>query len=784
MIRRENELFILETKDTTYCFRVMASGHMEHLYYGRKLKLNGGYEPIIEKIKFMGGNQITYSKDYSNLGLENHCLEMSTLGKGDIREPFIIITHEDGSTTSDFLFHSARIIDQKEPLKTLPSSYQEDKTKKAVSLEIDLYDKNYHITLTLIYSTFYESNVITRSTKVRNTSEHTIYLDRIMSGQLDLYPDEYIVSTFHGAWAREMNRYDTPCQPGIIINDSKTGTSSNRSNPFIMLHKKDSNEDYGDCYGFNLVYSGNHYEAVEVNSMGKIRVLNGIQPLDFRFQLKKDEIFEAPEAVMTYSHSGYTGMSHNMHHFIKNHIVRSVWKDKERPVLLNSWEANYFKFNEANLLKQAKAAKEAGIELFVLDDGWFGNRDDDTSSLGDWEENSKKLPNGLQGLAEKINKLGLDFGIWVEPEMVNEDSNCYRLHPNWAVKVQGKEHSIGRNQMILDLTKAEVRAYLIKQMSRIFSGANITYVKWDMNRIFTDRYSQTLEANRQKEFDHRYLMGLYDVLDTLTKRFPHILFESCASGGNRFDLGMLCYMPQTWASDNTDAISRVQIQTGYSYGYPMSVIGAHVSSCPNHQTLRNTSIDTRFEVAAFGILGYEFNLTELSTEELDSVKEQIEFYKWHRSTLQFGDFYRIKNDDKGIYQWITVDHNKSKAIGLYLQKEVTPNFTYGKFQTKGLDGEKCYHFTNRQRTFNIKEFGDLINMISPIHIKKDSFTHNIIAKFKKMSGEVEDCTAYGDLFNHAGVKLKQAFGGMGYDEDIRLFQDYASRIYIWEEIMQ
>ncbi len=803
MIRRINELFIIETMDTTYSFRVMPSGHLEHLYYGKKINLGEGYEPLMQKVRFIGGNQLIYSKEYPQVGLEDLCLEMSSYGRGDIREPFIEITQKNGASTCDFLFKGARLLEKKEALLTLPSSYMETQPTQAtidiesnkelqgkeiksenniLSLEVELFDKNYNITLLLIYSVFYESNVITRSAKVINHSGHEIHLDRMMSNQLDFDTDDYIITTFHGAWAREMNRYDVEALPGIYVNESKAGISSNRSNPFFMVSAKDANEDYGDCYGFNLIYSGSHYAAMEVSSMGKLRVIQGIQPFGFSFLLGQGETFEAPEAVLTYSPKGHTGMSHNMHHFIRNHIVRGTWKKKERPVLLNSWEANYFKFDEGKLIKQAKAAKEAGIELFVLDDGWFGKRDDDTSSLGDWTENKKKLSGGLRGLADKINSLGLAFGIWVEPEMVSEDSDCYRAHPDWAVAIPGVDKALGRNQYILDFTREEVRNYIIEEMSRVFSSANISYVKWDMNRIHSDLYSPSLNRNRQKEFGHRFVMGLYQVLEVLTSRFPKILFESCASGGNRFDLGMLCYMPQVWASDNTDAICRATIQSGYSYGYPVSVIGAHVSGCPNHQTLRTTSIDTRFEVAAFGLLGYECNIGELNAEDKKKLKEQIAFYKQYRRTLQFGDYYRIKTNDKGIYQWMTVDKTKKRALGLYLQKEIIPNRTYGKFKAKGLDNKMKYQFTNRQQSFNIKEFGDLINTISPIHIKQDSLAHNIVARLKKLPGEVEDYIAYGDVFNHAGVKLKPSFGGTGYDDEVRLFKDFASRMYLWEEI--
>lgn len=794
MIIRIKDLFVLETKNTTYCFRIMPSGHLEHLYYGRRIKTDGGYGPLIEKHRFLDGNALAYSKEYPSLGLENLCLEMSSHGKGDIREAFIELIHADGSSTSDFLFKEARLLTRKEALKTLPSAYLEASEavgatetdgagENYVSLAIELYDKNYDIVLTLIYSVFEECDVITRSAVVVNASEATVGINRIMSGQLDFDTAAYHISTFHGNWAREMQRHEVKATPGTWVSDSKAGISSNRCNPFFMISGEQSGEHYGDCYGINLIYSGNHYEAAEVNSMGKLRVINGINPSGFYWRLEPGQVFETPEAVYTYSNEGAGGMSRNMHRFIRKHIVRGVWRDKLRPILINSWEANYFKFNERRLLKQAKAAKEAGIELFVLDDGWFGKRNDDTTSLGDWTENRDKLKNGLKGLSEEINALGLEFGLWVEPEMVNEDSELYRLHPDWAVKIPGKEHSIGRNQMILDLTREEVCSYIIREMTRVFSSANISYVKWDMNRIFSDSYSITLLPEQQMEFNHRYTLGLYGILGTLTERFPKILFESCASGGNRFDLGMLCYMPQIWASDNTDAISRAAIQSGYSYGYPLSTIGAHVSACPNHQTLRNTSIETRFEVAAFGLLGYELNLSELNSEEKQAVVSQIAFYKEHREVFQFGEFYRIKTDEEGSYQWISVASDRKKALGLYLQKEVLPNFTYGRFQTKGLDEDRIYHMTNRQRTFNIKEFGDLINMISPIHIKKDSLTHNLIALVKKMPGETEDCTAYGDLFNNFGVKLKQGFAGTGYDEEVRLFQDYASRIYLWEEVI-
>ena len=530
----------------------------------------------------------------------------------------------------------------------------------------------------------------------------------------------------------------------------------------------------------NLVYSGNHYEAVEVSAFAKTRVVAGINPTSFQFHLEPNDFFEAPEAVMTYSEEGFNGMSENMHAFVRNCIVRGAWKNKPRPVLLNSWEAAYFDINERKLLNLAKAGKEVGIELFVMDDGWFGTRDNDTQALGDWTANLKKLPQGVKGLAEKVNQLGLDFGIWVEPEMVNVNSDLYRAHPDWAISIPGKPHSESRNQRILDFCNPEVVDYMIESMSNVFSSGNIAYVKWDMNRIFSDYYSPYLDASRQKEVAHRYLLGLYRMMDTLTKRFSEILFEGCASGGNRFDLGILSYFPQIWASDDSDAIYRSTGQTGYSYGYPMSTVTAHVSDCPNHQTLRKTPLTTRFHVAAFGVLGYECHLGEMSKEDIKEIKGQVELYKQWREVLQFGTFYRGRTQGN-IVEWTCVSPDKKKAVGMVLQKLVNPNTSYETYTPCGLDPEKNYRFTNRQLHFDLKDFGSLVNQVSPIHIKQNSLLHNVANSLVKMHGEIEDCVAKGDLLMK-GIKLKQGFGATGYAEDIRFFSDFGSRMYFMEEV--
>lgn len=794
MIRKFEQGYVLETAGTTYCFRVLPTGHLEHLYYGRRITLTDDeyMKALAEKHTFLPGNTNAYDRENTAFSLEDIRLEMSSYGKGDIREPFIEVTHADGSYTSDFLFQSAQITKGKEPFDTLPGSYDEDGA--AEHLCITLKDKQYALTLELHYYVFADCDVITRSARLVNDSGEEIRLTRLLSAQVDFDTPEYVLTTFTGAWAREMKRTDMRLLSGRHVNASYTGTSSNRANPFIMLSKPDTSEDLGDCYGFNLIYSGNHYEVAEVSGYGKTRVAMGINPQSFCFRLGAGESFEAPEAVMSYSHEGYNGMSRQMHRFVREHIVRGTWKHRTRPVLLNSWEASYFDINERKLLQLAKAGKEVGIELFVMDDGWFGTRDDDTQSLGDWEVNRKKLPEGLEGLAGKVKDLGLDFGIWVEPEMVNVKSKLYGAHPDWTLAIPDKPHSEGRNQRILDLTRKEVQDYIIEEMSRVFSSADIAYVKWDMNRTVTDYYSAALPAGRQGEVAHRYVMGLYRCMKELTERFPKILFEGCAAGGNRFDLGILCYCPQIWASDDTDALCRAEIQTGYSYGYPMSVVSAHVSACPNHQTLRTTPLETRFHVACFGVCGYECNFCDMKKEELDAVRTQIALYKEWREVLQWGTFYRgrtftgqregagscLGGSAGNVTEWTCVSEDREKAVGFLMQKLVTPNTQYERYTAKGLDPTRRYHFYNRSLKYDVREFGDLVNTVSPIHIRQDSLMHRTVARFVKMDGETEDLYAYGDALMYGGVRLKQAFGGTGYSGEVRHYPDFASRLYFMD----
>lgn len=795
----KNPLFILDTGHTTYAMKVLDTGHIEHLYYGRKIHMDDA-DGLIEQHEFAPGTTVVYSPENANFSLADMRLEMSSFGKGDVREAFLEIVNSDGSMTSDFLYSGYRESKGRDGgTEGLPSSCGED----AEVLTVTLTDKENSLKLELIYCVYPDTDVITRTAELINEGEGDIRIRKLMSCQIDFDPGEYVFSTFTGAWAREMKRTDMSVSSARLVNSSFTGNSSNSANPFVMLSKRGATEEYGEVYGFNLVYSGNHYESVEKSPFGKVRFLSGINPTGFEWKLSKGESFLTPEAVMTYSCAGYNGMSGQMHGFVSKHILRGPWKDRLRPVLLNSWEASYFNISEAKLLRLARKAKSVGIELFVMDDGWFGGRNDDTSSLGDWYPNKKKLPHGVKGICDKVRKLGLEFGIWVEPEMVSRNSELYRAHPEWAMEIPGKKHSEGRNQMVLDLSNTEVQDYLIKAMSDVFSSADISYVKWDMNRNFSDIFSKAIPSDRQGEVSHRYMLGLYRVMRELTGKFPEILFEGCASGGNRFDLGILSFFPQIWASDDTDALCRSEIQNGYSYGYPMSTVTAHVSDCPNHQTLRRTPIETRFNVASFGVLGYECNLCDMSKDDIEAVRAQIAMYKEWREVMQFGRFYRISsvNDSRpcggdlpgahGIsalepvpgneISWTVVSEDKAKAVSMTMQILTHPNAQWCVLKPMGLDPDSKYHLEGRDLKFDLRDFGGLVNYVAPFHVKQDGFIHNLIAKFYKMKAESEKHDMYGDAMMYAGVHLRSAFASGGYNENMRYYPDFGSRIYTIEK---
>jgi alpha-galactosidase len=692
---------------------------------------------------------------------------------------------KDGQLSSDFTYVDHRIIKGKpRSFSGLPESYT-DKGDTAMTLVVVTEDKTTKIRLEHFYTTFDSSDVIVRKTAVINNSQEEITIERIMSLQLDLDRRNLQLTTFDGAWGRERYRHTRPISDGTFINDSKSGVSSSKHNPFIMVSDKASNENQGEVYAFNLIYSGDHSEIIEKNQWEKVRVLVGLNPSTFRWHLASSQKFHTPEAIMTFSHEGTNGVSNNFHHFINSHIVRGKWRYHQRPIAFNNWEATYFNYDEATLVSLAREAAKMGMELFVLDDGWFGSREDDTTSLGDWMVNTKKFPNGLSSLSKRIHSFGLMFGLWCEPEMISKKSILYEKHPDWLVQPPLRKASPGRNQFLLDLTREEVRDYLFETLSEIWKVAEVDYVKWDMNRTFSDLFSYQ-DHFKQDEFTHRYMLGLYELLNRFTSAFPHILFESCASGGNRFDLGMLAYMSQTWTSDNTDALSRVFIQEGTSCGYPLSAISNHVSAIPNHQTLRNSTLDTRFNVASFGILGYELDLLALTNKEKKEIATHIAFYKQHRTLFQYGQFHRIESIYENSNQviWALSSFDRSELLILHFQPLVQTNCATTTLRIPIVDTSLTYRVTPRPHQIDIAQFGSLINMISPIHIKGGGSIEKLVQENVHLDSEIEYYITPGDLIAYRGITLNQQFSGTGYDKETRVLGDFGSRVYYLEAIEQ
>lgn len=772
MIKIIDNYFILETINTSYIFKKHDSLHLIHLYYGKKIDVDKETLKSLENnIKFPIGSGINYSKEFNDLYLEVTPLEVSSLGKGDIRTPMIELINPDSSNTSNFLYES-HIIDSIIKYETLPYSKGESE-----SLIITLKDFENNIELKIAYNVFLSEDVITRQATIKNLNKEEIKLKKAYSLNLDLKNDDYIVRSFHGHWANEMNLYDRKLVIGEYVNETRAGVSSNRVNPFFMLYKDGAKEDIGDVFGFNLIYSGNHKEILEVDSLGNLRVLFGINPETFEYLLKENEIFEIPEAIMSYSQNGFNGLSQNLHSYIRSHIIDKEFVSFPRKVLNNSWEACYFNFNEKKLLSMARLAKKLGVELFVLDDGWFKGRNDDTSSLGDWIEDKKKLKSGLKGFGEKIRKLGLEFGIWVEPEMISEKSDLYQAHEDWALKIEGKPHSLGRNQMILDLSNKDVVDYLFKSLCYVIDESKCTYLKWDMNRIFSDYYSMNLKKDEMMELNHKYCIGLYSLFKRLKMKYPKLLIEGCASGGNRFDLGILSYCPQIWASDNTDAYVRMNMQYNYSYGYPISTLGAHIASSPCLNTLRRQSLDTRFSVSVYGAFGYEIDLRDENKASRKEIIKQIELYKSIRDKLIDSDYYRIRRDDSRI-QFESISKDKELSLVTDYQIKNNPIDSYTNIKVKGLNDDYLYRVTSPSIKIDIKTLGGAINYISPIHIKDGGLIQNILSKIYKMYDKGLDLKTNGSILNNEGLNVNESFSGAGINNDMRIIRDFESRLYI------
>lgn len=564
----------------------------------------------------------------------------------------------------------------------MPSLFCGDKNAK--TLRLFLEDQVTGLKVVLNYTVFDEYNIIARNAELINHADNKIVLKSAYSAGISIKEGEYDLIHFGGAWAREREMVRTPIGQGMHVNISNAfGGSGHNVNPFVMIADRDANEDFGNVYSMSLIYSGNHSTMIECDRYNNIRMMQGINPFQFSWSLEPGESFCTPQSVLCYSDNGLGGISRELSDLYRDNLCHSKWTHKERPILINNWEATYFDFNEDKLLSIASKAKEAGVELFVLDDGWFGKRNSDNYSLGDWEVNTEKLPSGINGLAKKINDMGLEFGLWFEPEMVNPDSNLYRAHPDWAIRVPGRNPIQSRNQYILDLSRDDVCSYVIKAVSNILSSANISYVKWDMNRPMTDMPGAG--------YNHKYILGFYKIMSEITQAFPDILFEGCSGGGGRFDAGVLAYMPQIWASDNSDAISRLKIQYSTSMGYPISSISAHVTAVPNHQNGRITPLKTRADVAYAGVFGYELDITSMSGEEFKEVKDQIDKDKKLRKLMISGDFYRISSPYQSNYCiWETVSKDKNEVFLMSCRVLSKANFIDPIIKLKGLDPNADY----------------------------------------------------------------------------------------------
>ena len=687
--RSENQQFHLFNQEISYIFKISEDGKLLHLYYGENLPDND-YSHLIEMhhrpmTTYRNENDLLYS-------LEHLKQEFPEYGTTDFRHPAISLLQKNGSRLSDFVYQGYEVEEGKPKLEGLPATYV-DNNDESKTLKVYILDSVTNVQVELLYTIYRDYPVITRSARVMNKGKDIQIIENISSLSLDLPDANYEWQQLSGAWGRERTVKSRTLQQGIQSIESTRGISSHQHNPFVTLKRKNTDENQGEAIGAALVYSGNFLIQAEVDTWDVTRLQVGINPFGFNWKLNPGEIFTAPEAILVYSSKGLNAMSQTFHQLFRKRLARGKWREKDRPVLINNWEATYFDFDEEKLVNIAKKAFDVGIELFVLDDGWFGERENDCAGLGDWHVNPKRLPRGIGSLSEKIRSFGMKFGLWFEPEMVNKDSDLYRTHPNWIISTPNRKPNHGRNQYVLNFGLDEVVENIFDQMCKIIDESNLDYIKWDMNRPLTDVFDSHLLADQQGEVFHRYVLGVYRLYEKLITKYPNILFESCSSGGGRFDPGMLYYAPQAWASDDSDAIERLKIQYGTSMLYPISSIGAHVSIVPNHQTNRITPIKTRGNVAFFGAFGYELDLNELSEGDVRIVKEQIAFYKKYRTIIHNGTFYRLLSpfDDDNQTAWMVVSHDKKTAIVAHYKTLNEVNAPYRRLKLRGLDNDGLYN---------------------------------------------------------------------------------------------
>lgn len=694
----EEKIFKLDTRNTTYVIAVVDDEQfLGHVYYGKKLK-----EVHLDGLLRIHENPFVPSRNNRDRVsfLDSFPMEYPAHGLGDYRESCISIRTEKGNVGLALSYVSHKITEGKDGLEGLPASF--GKAGECETLKILCEDKVTGLQVILQYGIFDEADVITRSVKVVNTGKEDLYLTKVYSACLDMDNKDFEAISLHGSWARERQIETVPVSHGKYSVESIRGESSHQDHPFLALKTKNADQENGEVYAMHFVYSGNFKAQVQSDQFDQVRMTMGIHPEDFTWKLKEGESFQAPETVLVYSAQGLGQMTRIFHDFYRNHLIRSKYKNQKRPILINNWEATYFDFDTEKLIAIAKQASALGIEMLVMDDGWFGNRYDDNRALGDWFVNEEKLKGGLKYLVDEVNKLGMKFGIWFEPEMISPDSDLYRAHPDYAIAIPGREPSLCRNQYVLDLTRKEVRDYAYECVAKILRSANIEYVKWDMNRQLSDIGSLELPADQMGELYHRYVLAVYEMQERMMTEFPHLLLENCSGGGARFDPGMLYYSPQIWCSDDTDAIERLKIQEGTALIYPLSTMGAHVSDCPNHTVGRVTPFETRGYVALAGTFGYELDVTKIPESDREQIPAQVAMYHKYNDLVREGDYYRIASYAENHYFdcYGVVSKNKKEALYTYVQVLNRPNYHSRRIYLKGLAAEKYYAIEGEDGTWS------------------------------------------------------------------------------------
>ncbi len=681
--------FHLFNQKISYIIRVdEETGEVLSCYFGKHIQHKDSYSYLSEKIERPCTTSLVEGNHKSSLEFMRR--EYPDFGHGDFRTAAFDIHTEVSGSICEFKYVGYNLFKGRKAVQGKPHLRIENE-KDAETLEIILVDAVSKVRMILTYLILEESASVVRSVRFVNEGKKPVIIKKAMSFSMDFRDKDYKMLSLSGTWARERHIEKSLLHPGVQSVYSTRGTSGHTFNPFFALMKENAEEYQGEVYGFSLLYSGNFLGLIDVDTFETARVMMGIHPQDFSWKLNTSEEFETPECIMTYSSTGLNDLSQELHKIIMKHIVREEHRQDIRPVLINNWEATYFDFNEEKIIDFAEEAATLGFDLFVLDDGWFEGRNDDTTSLSDWNPDLSKLPEGISGLSRKVKEMGISFGLWFEPEMVSKGTNIFETHPEYLVGHPMRKRTHGRNQYVLDFSNDEVVELVFGMMEKILTESEISYIKWDMNRSITEAWSMNLPAERQGEFYHRYIMGVYKLYEKLIDAFPEVLFESCASGGGRFDPGMLYYAPQTWASDDTDAWERVKIQYGTSVVYPLKTIGTHVSAVPNHQVGRITSLKARNETAYFGSFGYEMDITKMSEEEKNQVRKHILFFKEKRQLIQHGDLYRLLSPFEGnIASWMVLSKDQKEGLVYICQALAIPNAPQIRIKLKGLNEKSKY----------------------------------------------------------------------------------------------